>query len=182
LILTESQKNYCQLFKDFLSFHDNKVPKLVITDGAPALTSSSDKVFSCCRLRCNWHLWRNLLQRYGKNFKENQGLKANTNKWFRTYDKSKFEALYLQIKADLKDGDLHFLEKLHLTKKDWSKAYNSTIFNANTLATTRNESWHSKIKHSLSSFTELSSLVDILLEIDGKTSYRSEKAQKVTYC
>ncbi len=64
-ISTESEKNYTRLFKDFLHFHENKPPKLVITDGTLALTNNSDKIFSCNRLRCNWHLWRNLTQRLG---------------------------------------------------------------------------------------------------------------------
>ena len=65
-------------------------------------------------------------------------------------------------------------------ENDWSRAFNITSFNANTLTTTRNESWHAKIKHFLSSFTELNDLVKTLLEIDGQNPYCAEKALKVS--
>jgi hypothetical protein len=91
------------------------------------------------------------------------------NKWFQTHDRLKFETLYSELKLDLKDKDICFFEKLYQTKNDWARAYNPTCFNANTFTTTRNESWHSKIKRSLSSYTELSDLVITLLELDSNS-------------
>jgi len=101
-------------------------------------------------------------------------------RWFQTYDRLKFETLYAELKLDLKDNDTNFLDKLYEMKKDWAKSYTSTFFNANKSTTTRNESWHSKTKQSLSSFSELSDLVSILLELDGDSIYEYEKPRKVT--
>jgi hypothetical protein len=179
LILSESEENYCMLFRDFLAFHGGNSPNTVITDGALALTNSCDKVFSCNRLRCNWHLWRNLVQKLGKLLKKGEKLETLLFKWFRTYDKQNFESFYGEIKPLLPEKEANYLEKLHQIRNKWSRAYNSTVFNANTLTTTRNESWHSKIKIHLYSFNEISDLVSLLLEIDCNSIYRQEKPSKV---
>ena len=86
---------------------------MVITDGAPALTKNTDKILSCKRLRCNWNLWLgNLQQRYAKLFSQNQDLRSKFKKWFETYDRSNFEIIYTQLKADLKENDVTFLEPI----------------------------------------------------------------------
>ncbi len=167
------------LFKDFLGFHEGNPPKSVITDGALALTNSCDKIFSCPRLRCNWHLWRNVVQKLGKWFKQDEKLEHLLYKWFRTYNKQKFESMYSEIKSLLQEKEAHYLEKLYQIKNTWSRAFSSDIFNANTLTTTRNEAWHSKIKRQLSSFNELSDLANLLLKIYCNSIYEQEKPPKV---
>jgi len=152
-----------------------KPPKLVITDGAKALTKSSDNFFSCHRLRCSWSLWRNLAQRYCGQLKKNLKLKITLEGWFRTYDRSKFENFSTELKTFLQENDGKYLQKLYDIKTTWARAFNSSVFTANTLITSRNESWNSKIKRSLSSFSDVSDLVSVLLEIDSNSIYWSEK-------
>jgi len=87
--------------------------------------------------------------------------------------------MYSEIKSLLQEKEAHYLEKLYQIKNTWSRAYNSDIFNANTLTTTRNEAWHSKIKRQLSSFNELSDLANLLLKIYCNSIYEQEKPPKV---
>jgi hypothetical protein len=89
--------------------------------------------------------------------------------------------VYTEIKSLLQEKDAGYLEKLYQIKNSWARAYNCTMFNANTLTTTRNESWHSKIKRHLSSYNKLSDLVSLLLEIDSNSIYRKEKDFKVLF-
>jgi len=79
----------------------------------------------------------------------------------------------------LKEDDIKYLEKLYQSKNHWAIACNSTTFTANAFTTSRNESWHSRIKRSLSSFNEIGEIVKRLLEIDGNNIYQSEKSQIV---
>jgi len=84
--------------------------------------------------------------------------------------------IYTELKTILQENDAKYLQKLYEIKMTWARAFNSSVFTANTLTTSRNESWHSKIKRSLSSFSDISDLVILLLEIDSNSIYSPEKS------
>jgi hypothetical protein len=169
--------------KEFLVIHRNP-PRLTLTDNDQALTGAVKEVFNGPWVQCNWHLSRNISSRFGRYEK-----KANLKEvyriillWIKIKDPKKFDKVFeTMIKGKLEnDADENYMLNLFNRKIEWSRAYLRHLFNANTLTTSRSESMHSMIKRNLINYAELSTVMEILFEIDHQqASYTFEKELKV---
>lgn len=193
----ETTETYTWALKSFLSLHKTS-PKIIVTDGDLALCKAiNNENINSKHFLCQWHIVRNFSRNFAFLKKANEKLFYNLLRLPYVSDKKKAESDFNSLKdffkpkedpnisqedsqiqkkkKDLNVKYTNYLNDVWEYKEKWANAYKPIIFSAGAHTTSRAESMNSLVKKYVNRQSELSAMIELLVDLDEGSAFKVKK-------
>jgi len=120
---------------------------------------------------CGWHVQKNLISHLSSLGKKNRVLYQKAISLPFVTNKEKFENIFeeLEDSADISEKQMKYLQKRYDKRQLWAKSYLKSYYGGGISTTSRVESFHSKLKQSLTSSSSLQKVFSVFRELEMTT-------------
>ena len=172
LINDETFETYEWALRVFFEFHNEKLPRVIVTDSDPSLLKAIKPYESeVCHFLCQWHIAKNLTRNFKYLKKVKEDLFDRILALPKIYDKDKAEKAFADLRIIFEENQFqkskNYLKALEETKEKWCDAFRPLLFHAGVTTTSRAELMNSLVKRYVDRRSEVSSVIEFLEELEN---------------